>query len=141
MNSQVIQTKHELLETAEDIEYFEKSCQKLLKLEKIRFAGVVNKMGRLVAGGFKAGTKSFIDDKQSRILYMQMTLELTMRKEFDDTLGPIKWIASRRKNVMMISIPLNRHLLLLSTDPVAKVGDISKKAISIFKNYINNKFD
>jgi hypothetical protein len=137
MNSTVLQTNPEMLETTDEIEYFEKGCQKLLKVDKIRFVGVVNKMGRLVAGGFKAGTKSFIDDKQSRMLYMQMTLELTMRKEFDETLGPIKWIASRRKNVIMISIPLNRHLLLLSTSTEAKVGIISKKAANIFKNYIN----
>jgi hypothetical protein len=133
---EVLRKQSEMFNTSEEIEYLEKGCQKLLKEQKIRFVGVINKMGRLVAGGFKAGTKSFIDDKQSRILYMQMSLELTMRKEFDDTLGPIKWIASRRENVMMLSIPLRRHLLLISTDTKAKVGQISKKAIDIFKKQI-----
>ena len=125
------------LETAEEIEIFEKGCLKLMKEPKIRFAGIINKMGRLVAGGFKAGVKSYIDLEQKRILYAQMALEISMRKEFDDTLGPISWVASRRKNVMMVSIPLRNHLLLLSCDPQEKVGRISKKARSIFQIFID----
>jgi len=125
-------------QTQNEIEAFENGCKRLLNEDaNIRFAGIINKMGRLVAGGFRAGTKSFIGDEQKRILYQQMTLELSMRKDFDDTLGPIKWIASRRGNLMMISIPLNSHLLLISSEPKAKVSEISNISRKIFKDFLN----
>ena len=67
---------------------------------------------------------------------MQMCLEWSMRKEFDDTLGPIKWIASRRENVVMVSIPISENLLLISTEPVSQVGSISKRARDMFREYL-----
>ena len=38
----------------------EESCKKILALEKIRFAGVLNNMGNHIAGGFKEGVTSKI---------------------------------------------------------------------------------
>ena len=57
------------------------------------------------------------------------------RKEFDDTLKPIKWIVLRRENVMMASIPTIDHLLM-STESVSQVDSISKRARDMFGEYL-----
>ncbi|WP_420544597.1 DUF6659 family protein [Nitrosopumilus sp.] len=123
--------------TPKIVDIFSKKCDKILDDEPyIRFAGVINRYGRLIAGGFRKGVEPFIDDSKSKMVYMQMCLEWSMRKEFDDTLGPIKWIASRRENVVMVSIPISEHLLLISTEPVSQVGSISKRARETFREYL-----
>lgn len=53
-------------------DYF-KLCDDIKKLEsKIRFAGVINPKGRLVAGGMKEGIKPLESQKDDEMLYMEL---------------------------------------------------------------------
>ena len=92
-------------------EELEQSCQKILGLPKIRFVGVLNKMGNKIAGGFKEGVIPYLEDKDNRRMYVQFMLEYMMRKDFDEELGSIDYIVSRRANVTMISIPTKEYLV------------------------------
>ena len=51
-------------------------------------------MGRIVAGGFKDDIKPLDSDDQRRMLYMQSTLELSMKGEFDENLGCVNYITT-----------------------------------------------
>ena len=80
-------------------------------------------MGRRIAGGFKDGVKSYLQDKDNQIMYVQLTLEYLMRKDFDDALGSMDYIASRRDKVTMISIPTDDYLILISGERDIDVED------------------
>jgi len=110
----------------------ERSCQKILDLPKIRFVGVLNKMGNKIAGGFKEGVTSFLPDKENRMMYVQLMLEYMMRKDFDAQLGSIDYIVSRRSNLTMISIPTKEYLVLISAERDADVQDIILNVNSAF---------
>jgi hypothetical protein len=110
----------------------EKSCKMILDLPKIRFAGVLNKMGNKIAGGFKEGVSSYLPDKDSRMMYVELTLEYLMRKDFDEGLGPIDYIASRRGKVTMISIPTKDFLVLISAQRDVNVEEVIRKVNSAF---------
>ena len=116
----------------EDIESLEKSCKQIQQLPKIRFVGVLNKMGRRIAGGFKDGVKSYLQDKDNQIMYVQLTLEYLMRKDFDDALGSMDYIASRRDKVTMISIPTDDYLILISGERDIDVEDTIRQVNSAF---------
>ncbi|MDH3203860.1 MAG: hypothetical protein OEL81_04175 [Nitrosopumilus sp.] len=73
--------------SSHEIDKLEQACQKVLGLPKIRFVGVLNKMGNKIAGGFKEGVTSFLPDKENRMMYVQLMLEYMMRKDFDAQLG------------------------------------------------------
>ena len=94
---------------------------------KIRFVGVLDKMGNRIAGGFKEGVKSYLEDKENRMMYVQLTLEYLMRKDFDKGLGPIDYIASRRGKVTMISIPTHEYLILISAQRDIDVEGVIKQ--------------
>ena len=113
---------------------YERKCEKLLGDEQLRFVGVINKLGNLIAGGFRREIIPFETEAKNRMMYMQMVLEVSMRKEFDDTLGEIDYIASKRKNALMISIPIDDELLLISASPDSIPEEIVSKAIRVFKN-------
>ena len=115
-----------------EIDNLERSCQKVLSLPKIRFVGVLNKMGNKIAGGFKEGVKSFLPDKENRTMYVQLMLEYMMRKDFDAQLGSIDYIVSRRSNVTMISIPTKEYLVLISAERDANAQDIIMHVNSAF---------
>ena len=105
-------------------EPLETSCEKILDIPKVRFVGVLNKMGRKIAGGFKSGVSSYLQDKENQMMYVQLTLEYLMRKDFDEQLGSIDYIASRRGKVTMISIPTKDYLILISAQRDVNVEDV-----------------
>ena len=110
----------------------EDSCKKILNLPKIRFVGILNKMGHRIAGGFKEGVSSYLEDKENQMMYVQLTLEYLMRKDFDKRLGAIDYIASRRGKVTMISIPTKDYLILISAERNVRVEEIIKQVNSAF---------
>ena len=108
------------------------SCKKVLELPMIRFVGVLDKMGNRIAGGFKEGLKSYLQDPDNRRMYIQLSLEFLMRKDFDKELGPIDYIASRRGKVTMISIPTKEYLVLISAQRDVNIESVIKKVNSAF---------
>ena len=108
-------------------------CSEMLHWSSVRFCGVVNNMGHLVAGGFKDGLSPYEDDENRRSMYMQQSHEITMRKEHDDALGPVEYIASKRKNTLMISIPIKDYFVLFSAEPNANAESIAQKISHLFK--------
>lgn len=117
----------------------EKSCNGILEIPKIRFVGVIDKMGNKIAGGFKQGITSYLQDKDSRMMYVQLILEYLMRKDFDAGLGPIDYIASRRGKVTMISIPTKDFLVLISAERDINVEETIRQVNSAFTSLPNIK--
>lgn len=106
---------------------FEEKCQDLLKEPEIRFAGIINHMGNLVAGGMKKGLKPLEDEADMRKLYMELILRVSLRKEFDYSLGPVYYSASRREKAVMMSFPIGNKVLLISAEPTIDIDTTAKK--------------
>ena len=118
------------LEKTSEYWIYGQKCKKLLGYDGIRFAGLINSMGHLVAGGFKPGISPLEDDAERKKMYMELALRVSMRKEFDYSLGPVKYAASRREKAVMLSFPMNSNVLLVSAEPNV---DIDKTANKIMK--------
>lgn len=118
--------------SAEKIKSLETSCKDLSKLDEVRHVAVINKLGNMVAGGTKKGIVPIINDEKIRMVYMQLQLDFQMRRELDDLLGPIDYIASRRKNILMISVPVQDYLILITANPDANDKIIIQNAEKLF---------
>jgi len=114
-------------EKTEEYLIFDQKCTMLLQEGEIRFAGFINSMGRLVAGGFKEGITPLEDEAERQKMYMELALRVSMRKDFDYSLGPVKYTASRRQKAVMISFPINSNVLLISTEPTVDIDKLANK--------------
>ncbi len=114
-----------------EFEKFEQKCDKLLEQDEIRFAGIINNMGKLVAGGFKRGITPLEDDAERQKMYMELALRVSMRMEFDYCLGPVKYTASRREKAVMMSFPINNKVLLISAETLVDIEKLAKKIMLI----------
>lgn len=114
----------------------ENKCRKLLRSDEIRFVGVINSMGNLIFGEFNACVDLLENDEKRKQFYMQMALEISMRKDFDDILGKINHIITNRNNVLMIAMPINNHVLLISAKPNSNAKQIIEKThvLGFFKS-------
>ena len=113
--------------------FFQQKCDRLLKEDEIRFAGVINGMGRLEVGNFKEGIMPLEDNAEMQKMYMELALRVSMRTEFDYNLGPVKYCASRREKVVMISVPIGNNVLLVSAETHADIDKLGKKILKILK--------
>ena len=116
---------------------FEKLCEEVLAISPtIRFAGVINNMGTLVAGGMKQGINSMEDKEDSSKLYIESALRSEMRKDFDAEFGKTIYSFSERERIKVASFPLqDNHLLRVSLEKHETHHDkIIKNILKIINN-------
>ena len=111
---------------------YESLCMLVQKIDsKVRFAGVVNSKGRLIAGGMAPSKKRLGDRKRDEMLYMELALRVKMRREFDDDLGKVKFSMSFREKLIVMSFPMEDNVLMVSMERKTKFEQI---AFSILKH-------
>lgn len=98
---------------------------------------MINEMGKLIAGGFKDGVKPLDNEEERKMWYMQSALEMSMKKEFGNNLGDINYIVTYRDNVTLINMPIQGHVVLLSTEGNADIRQIVDHSRRLF-DFNNN---
>ncbi len=109
-------------------------CKDLLDEDEIRFAGIINEAGNLIYGGFKKGILPLESDQAKLESFMKFVSKISLRKEYDDSLGPINYLVARRDKVVLISFPfpLSRILLLISAEPTVNIENLASTVTKIF---------
>jgi len=115
-------------------EIYDMKCQKMLDEDDIRFAGIINEDGNLVSGGFKKGITPLETDEARLKSFLEFVSKVTIRKEYDETLGPINYIAARRNKAVLVSFPfpVSRFVLLISANPSVDIEQLATKVVDIF---------
>ncbi|MGI0082421.1 MAG: DUF6659 family protein [Nitrosopumilaceae archaeon] len=111
---------------------FEAICKKVMDVDpKIRFAGMINDKGRLIAGGMKEGKKALEDTKDDEMLFMELVLRTKMRREFDKQLGPVKFAMSYREKAVVMSFPVDENVMLVSAERELDFAKVTFKILKI----------
>ena len=96
--------------------HFTDLCNDIFALSpKIRFVGVINKMGKLVAGGMRDGVNPLENKADSSKLFLGFALRREMRKDFDAEFGKTIYSFSERDRIKL-AFPLNDHILRISME-------------------------
>ena len=111
---------------------YTKICNSILSIDpKIRFAGVINERGRLVAGGMKDNVETLESEKDDEMIFMELALRVKMRKEFDKQLGSVNFALASRERALAISVIINDDILYVVSEPDADYGVLPKKILEI----------
>ncbi len=111
---------------------YTKICDSIFSLDpKIRFAGVINERGRLVAGGMKENVEPLESEKDDEMIFMELALRVKMRKEFDKQLGPVNFAMASRERALAISANINDDILYVVAEPDADYGTLPSKILEI----------
>ena len=116
------------------LKLYAEKCDHLLGESEIRFAGIVNKDGKLIAGGFKDGITPYENDETKLQSFFEFVSKASIRKELDESLGPINYLAARRDKAVLVSFPfpVTQILLLISAEPTVNIEILAKKIVEIF---------
>ena len=117
------------MENQKSLEKYQMQCERILSQPEIRFAGIISEMGKLIAGGFKKGIVPLEDDSERQTLYMELALRVATRREFDSSMGRVKYSAARREKVVMMSFPLKNCILMVVAEPHVNIDRLAYKII------------
>ncbi len=111
-------------------------CKNVKNLDKrIRFVGLINDKGRLIAGGMAEGKKPLEDVKKDEMLYLELALRVRMRQEFDAELGPVRFAMSYRDKVVVMSFPVGKEILLISAEREIDFGKFPFSVLKIIETH------
>ncbi len=115
-------------------QFYDEKCTRLLDKDEIRFAGIINEHGELISGGFKVGLTPLERDESKLKSFMEFVSKVSIRKEYDQSLGPINYLAARRDKAVLISFPfpISRIVLLISAEPSVNIENLAIKVVEIF---------
>jgi Family of unknown function (DUF6659) len=120
------------MESIPDIQDYKKKCELLLQIPDIRFAGLLDPMGNLVVGGFRPDVEPLKDENERKKMFMEVVLRQRTREEFDHNLGSVEYAAARRKNVIVLSFPIGKNVLLISAEKHLDIERTAKKIMDIW---------
>jgi hypothetical protein len=117
-----------------DERHFQKLCESIFALSSgLRFVGVIDRMGRLVAGGMRKGVRSLELDSEK--LYLAFALRSEMRKDFDAEFGKTIFSFTEREKVKLASFPLNgSYILRMSMERKESHSEIIEKTLKIINS-------
>lgn len=121
-------------ESTSNFQVYDDKCQRLLEENEIRFAGIINSEGILISGGFKKGITPLEEDETRLKSFMEFVSKVSIRKEYDQSLGPINYLAARRDKAVLVSFPfpVSKIVLLISANPSVDIEKLAKKTVDIF---------
>ncbi len=110
---------------------FKQKLDEILSEQEIRFAGFVNMQGDLVEGQFREDVVPFENDEDQKRVFSELAVRISTRKNFDFSMGAVKYSASRREKLVMMSFPLKNIILLITTEPHVNIDRLAYKIIQI----------
>lgn len=108
---------------------FDEVLDEILSEKEIRFAGFVDMQGDLVKGRFRIDVIPFENDEEQRKIFRELALRISARKNFDYSMGAVKYSASRREKLVMMSFPLKGVILLITAEPNVNIDRLAYKII------------
>jgi len=114
-----------------EYQLYHQKCNLILQEPEIRFAGFLDLMGNLIAGGFKDGVRPLHDESERRKLYMEIVLGVKTSQEFDYDLGSVDYIVARRKKVITFTFTLDGKVLFVSAESNVDIEKTAQKMIKI----------
>jgi hypothetical protein len=93
-------------------------CEEIFALhDDIRYAGVVDDSGLLIAGGMRKGIDSIVDQNNEELYLAQTALRKSMRQRFDVTMGKSRFAYVEREMISILTFYMNNNIILVTLEP------------------------
>jgi hypothetical protein len=110
-------------------------CDKVMNMdEKIRFVGIVNPSGEVIAGGFQKDVEPLLEGIDEQELYVQSVLNVAVLNSLADKLGKVYYQIARHDKVALMTFPLSNGILCLSVSSKANIDKIRDDVLNIINN-------
>ena len=114
-----------------DLQDYDKKCQKILEEPEIRFAGLLDESGNILAGGFKQEMIPRLSEERFQTVRKELASRVAKRKVDDQELGHVKYSASRREHVVIMSFPIFDNVVMIVAESHINIDRFAYRIINI----------
>jgi len=118
-----------MTEKEQEIQEYELKCQEILKDDVIRFAGLLDESGTILAGGLKQGVEIRLTDEKLQSVCEELASRVAKRKKLDVELGHVKYSASRREHIVIMSFPIYEKVIMIVAESNVNIDKLAFKII------------
>jgi hypothetical protein len=112
----------------------EEFSKSILSLDQnIRFAGLIERSGRLYAGGIREGREEYLKGKKTQLSLAQSAYIVDLRQIFTTELGHLNCVIYGYDKVKLFSVPVKEHILVFSADDPVNIEELVNKVINYIK--------
>src|SRR5438445_4485842 len=98
----------------------------------VNFVGKIKKQGRIV--DYVSKNEINLSREKKEMFFMGITLQMSMQKDYDDELGPVKYVVAERDNSKIISIPILTGAIVIVMRKSARHFAFIKKTLARVRN-------
>ena len=98
--------------------------------KKVRFIGVISDSGKILLSEMKSDTHSLLKKENEEKFCKDVVKRKKMRKEFDKSLGKVRYVNVERENISQIVTYVNSKSIFITVEPELTVDS---KALLISK--------
>ncbi|HEX2013734.1 MAG TPA: DUF6659 family protein [Nitrososphaera sp.] len=96
---------------------YKEKCNTILGISpRIRYAGIMNKFGRTLAGGLRKGVKPLFKPDEARNEYFVEASRNRLRRNFEKSIGRTEYTLTENEKVKILTIPSEEHLYYITMD-------------------------
>ena len=115
-----------------------KLVQQMINLDpKMRFAAIIDPKGNIREAIMKAGKTNLKNQKEEEHFCKQVAQRRAMRKEFDKSLGKVRYVHVEREKVSQMVIYTKRNIVYFTMEPEMPI-DQKIKIITKIKKITTN---
>jgi hypothetical protein len=106
---------------------YRETCNSILAISpRIRYAGIMNKFGRTMAGGLRKGVVPLLNQVEARNEYFIEATRNQLRKNFERSIGRTEYTFTENEKVKILTIASEDHFYYLTMDKDTPSSEVTK---------------
>ncbi len=115
---------------------YREKCSSILAISpRIRYAGIMNRFGRTLAGGLRDGVVPMLKQDEARNEYFIEATRNQLRKNFENSIGRTEYTFTENEKVKILTIASEERFYYITMDKetpaveVPKIVEAAKKLV------------
>jgi uncharacterized protein DUF6659 len=106
---------------------YREKCNNILAISpNIRYAGIMNKFGRTLAGGLRKGVVPLLKQDEARNEYFIEATRNQLRRNFERSIGRTEYTFTENEKVKILTLASEDHFYYLTMDKDTPAAEVTK---------------
>jgi hypothetical protein len=107
--------------------WYKQECREILAVSpRIRYAGIINKFGRTLAGGLRKGVVPLLKPDEARNEHFIEATRNQLRKNFEKSIGREEYTFTENEKVKIITLSSQEHFYYVTMDKETPTNEVMK---------------
>ena len=108
-----------------DIQLYKQKCNNILAIStRIRYAGIMNKFGRTLAGGLRKGVVPLLKPDEARNEHFIEATRNQFRRNFEKSIGREEYTLTENEKVKILTMSSEDHFYYVTLDKETPINEV-----------------